>query len=89
MIKNYQINTVFQLLIKNLSQEYIQLDNSGVFVTNNILSPAVILGSISLKFIHKFHSVISCPGLQHLVENYNILSGMEETNNFWSHYHAN
>ena len=58
------------------------MDNSGVVVTNNFFAPAAILGLIPLEFIHKFHSGNSCPGLHYLVENYNLLSGMEEANKF-------
>ena len=59
-----------------------ELDNSGIVVTNNLLTPAAILGLIPLKFIHKFHSANLCPGLHYLVENYNLLSGMEGADKF-------
>ena len=47
-------------------------------VTNNLLAPTATLGLIPSKFIHKFHSANSCPGLHYLVKSYNLLSGIEE-----------
>ena len=51
-------------------------------VTNNLLVPAAILMLTPSKLIHNFYSANSFLGLQYLVKNYNLLTGMKETRKY-------
>ena len=76
LLNNQEVVITYQNYFLNSKKG---LDDSGVSTTNNLLEPGDILGLISLEFIQEFHSANSCPDLQYLLEKYDMLGGMEET----------